>query len=412
MCVLYDIIIIGGGASGMISAIYAHKTNPQLKICIVEKNNRIGKKILTTGNGRCNLTNINAEVSNYHGRNSRFVMSALSKMNVYDTMDFFESIGVVAKIEADGKVYPYSLQASSVVDALRYELERCGLGVFCDTDCKEIRIRDGVFCLYCANGRVFNSKKVIFSTGSIAGIKGEVSGSYSVIEGLGHKKTALLPALVQLKAADKKCASMKGVKVTAKACAYVCGELIREEYGEVLFTDYGLSGPPVFALSRIISEGISSGKTSEISLNLMPDKSTDEIYMHLLSRRRDVSLENYLLGMMNKFVGIRLIREITGEKLTQNATVLNDNLLYKLASIISDWRFEISGTNSFESAQVVAGGIDTNDFNPSTMESRLVPGLYATGEVLDIDGDCGGYNLQWAWSSGMVAGTNAAEGLN
>ena len=409
---LYDVIVIGGGASGIISAIYAHKTNPQLKICLVEKNNRMGKKILVTGNGRCNLTNINADVSNYHGKNPRFVMSALSKMNVYETMDFFESIGVVAKTEDDGKVYPYSLQASSVVDALRYELDRTKCQVFCDTDCKEIRVKEGIFFLYCANGKVFNAKKVIFATGSIAGIKGDVNGSYSVVENLGHKKTNLIPALVQLKTADKKCASMKGVKVMAKASAYVSGNFIREEYGEVLFTEYGLSGPPVFSLSRIMSEGVSDGNVSEISLNLMPDKSVDEIYMHLLSRRRDVPLENYLLGMMNKFVGIRLIKDITEEKLTHNATILNDNILYKLATLISDWRFEISGTNSFESAQVVAGGIETADFNPSTMESGIVPGLYLAGEVLDIDGDCGGFNLQWAWSSGAVAGRSAAETLS
>lgn len=409
---LYDILIVGGGASGMISAIFAHKTNPKLKICIVEKNNRVGKKILTTGNGRCNLTNMNTEPSNYHGRNPRFVMSALSKMNIYDTLDFFEGIGVVAKTEDDGKVYPYSLQASSVVDSLRYELERSGCQVFCDTDCKEIRVKDGVFCLYCANGKVFNAKKVIFATGSIAGIKGDTAGSYSVVENLGHKTTDLIPALVQLKTKDKKCASMKGVKVMASASAYVSGEMIRSEYGEVLFTDYGLSGPPIFSLSRIMSDAVNSGKKAEISINLMPDKSTDDIYMHLLTRRKDVPLENYLLGMMNKFVGIRLIKDITEEKLTAASSVLNDNILYKLATLISDWRFEISGTKSFESCQVVAGGIETADFNPSTMESKLVTGLYLTGEVLDIDGDCGGYNLQWAWSSGAVSGISAAESIS
>jgi len=339
-------------------------------------------------------------------------MSALSKMNIYDTLDFFESIGVVAKTEDDGKVYPYSLQASSVVDSLRYELERSGCEVFCDTDCKEIRVKDGVFCLYCANGKVFNAKKVIFATGSIAGIKGDTSGSYSVVENFGHKTTDLIPALVQLKTKDKKCASMKGVKVMAQASAYVSGELTKSEYGEVLFTDYGLSGPPIFSLSRIMSDAVNSGKKAEISLNLMPDKSTDDIYMHLLSRRKDVPLESYLLGMMNKFVGIRLIKDITEEKLTLSATVLDDNILYKLATIISDWRFEISGTKSFESCQVVAGGIETADFNPSTMESKLVPGLYLTGEVLDIDGDCGGYNLQWAWSSGAIAGMSAAESVH
>lgn len=408
---LYDILIVGGGASGMISAIYAHKTNPKLKICVVEKNSRVGKKILVTGNGRCNITNMNTDVSNYHGANPRFVMSALSKMNTYDTLDFFERIGIVAKTEEDGKVYPYSLQASSVVDALRYELERCACEIVCDTDCKEIKIKEGIFFVYAANGKVFNAKKVIFSTGSIAGIKGDTTGSYFVVENLGHKTTDLIPALVQLKTKDKKCASMKGVKVMAEASAYVSGEKVRSEYGEVLFTDYGLSGPPIFSLSRIMSDAVNSGKKAEISLNLMPDKSTDDIYMHLISRRKDVSLENYLLGMMNKFVGIRLIKDITEEKLTTTATVLNDNILYKLATLISDWRFEISGTNSFESCQVVAGGIETSDVNPSTMESKLVSGLYLTGEVLDIDGDCGGYNLQWAWSSGALAGISAAKSI-
>ncbi len=395
----------------MISAIFAHKTNPQLKICIVEKNNRVGKKILTTGNGRCNLTNINAGVEDYHGKNPRFVTAALLKMNVYDTMDFFESIGIVSKIEDDGKVYPYSLQASSVTDALRFEIERCNVEVFCDTACREIKKKDDSFILYCANGKVFNAKRVIFSVGSMAGIKGDTTGSYFVAENLGHKKTSLIPALVQLKTKDKKCASMKGVKVMATASAYVSDKMIRSEYGEVLFTEYGLSGPPVFSLSRVMSEGVSKGEKSEISLNLMPDKSVDDIYMHLLSRRKDVSLENYLIGMMNKFVGIRLIKDITDEKLTSDATVLNDNILYKLATLITDWRFEISGTNSFESAQVVAGGIDTSQVNPSTMESRIVPGLYFGGEVLDIDGDCGGYNLQWAWSSGVLCGISAAESI-
>jgi len=375
----------------------------------VEKNGRVGKKILVTGNGRCNLSNTDIRVENYHGANPRFVTSALHQLDGVATLDFFEGLGVMAWTE-EGKIYPYSLQASSVLDVLRTATAMRGIEEICEFDCVHLQKAGEGFVVCAKDGRTFRAKRVIAACGSIAGIKGDEGGSYGLLEWLGHTRTALYPSLVQLKTRENP-ASVKGVKFMGTACVYVDGTMQQEEYGEILFTDYGLSGPPIFALSRIASVETAAGRKVEIGLNLMSDKTKDEIYAHLLNRNRHVPLEGFLIGMLHKLVAVRLLKEITDQKMTAQATVLNGTHLYRLAELICDWRFEITGTNPWSAAQVCAGGICTEEFNPSTMESKLVQGLYCTGEMLDIDGDCGGYNLQWAWSSGAVAGMHAAQGL-
>lgn len=406
---MYDIIVVGGGASGMMSALSAKDYNEKLSVGIVEKNDRLGKKILATGNGRCNLTNLQLDIDRFHGNNVSFSIGAFSKFDNNAAIEYFKSLGIYPKIE-ENKVFPYSLQASSVVDVLRLNLKNYGIDEICNFDCIKVEKLDGIFKLYSKDGRIIGAKKVIMCFGGQAAPKFGTDGkSYKLLENLGHKLCDTYPSLVQVKTDSKKVIAMKGVKVDCVVSAYVNNKFIKKEFGELLFTEYGLSGPCIFQLSRIASVEICNGNNVEFHLDIMPELTREDVYYHLLSRNKYVPVEDFLTGMINKLCARQLLKICGVEKFNTTATVLTDEMINILADTIKCWKFQINGTNGWQNAQVTAGGIDTCDFNPSTMESKLVSGLFACGELLDIDGDCGGFNLQWAWSSGYIAGFECAK---
>ena len=408
---MFDIVIVGGGASGMMSALSAKDYNSNLSVAIVEKNDRVGKKILSTGNGRCNLTNTDINIDRYHGNNVSFAIGALNKFNYDATIDYFTSLGIFPKTEGN-KVFPYSLQASSVVDVLRMNLKKYCIDEICNFECTKIEQLTNSFKLYSKSGNTVTCKKLIMSFGGAAGPKFGTDGtSYALLKRFGHKLSDTYPGLVQVKTNPKKVIPMKGVKVDCNVSAYVNNQFVKSEFGELLFTEYGLSGPCIFQLSRIASVQTSKGNNVDFYVDIMPELTVEEVYYHLCARNRFVPVEEFLTGMINKLCARQLLKICGVEKFNTTSEILTDDMLKKLAETIKSWKFEIIGTNSWQNAQVTVGGIDTSDFNPSTMESKLIKGLYACGELLDIDGDCGGFNLQWAWSSGYIAGQECAKQL-
>lgn len=394
------IAVIGGGASGLMAAIAA-KTDHNT-VTIYEREKRVGRKILATGNGRCNMTNINADASHYYGADSGFVSEAVKRFWVRETLDFFTECGILWKEEKNGRVYPYSDSASSVLDALRHRARRKGIIIECEFDVKDIKKTAAAFKIQAYDGRSAESDRVIIAAGGKAAPSLGSNGSgYGLLKSFGHRITSLSPSLVQIKTETDIVKKLQGIKLNAKLSI---GN--SSEEGEILFTDYGLSGPPVFSLSAVLA-----GNDRAI-IDIMPEYSYNDILDMLKSRCAylyDVPLDEFLTGMLNKRVGQAVLKTAGAVPLSRMASDLKERELKTIASVIKAWSFRITGTQSWNNAQVTKGGAETEQFDSGTMQSKLVKGLFACGEVLDIDGDCGGYNLQWAWSSGFIAGTSAGK---
>lgn len=399
------IAVIGGGAAGLTAAISAARAGAD--VTVFERLDRAAKKILATGNGRCNLTNLGADISHYHGETVKFVSGALNRFWVQDTLNFFLEIGLVTKTEEGGKVYPYSLQASAVSDVLRMEAERLSVPVRCGFEVTDIVKNKNGFKLIFSNGKSFVCGSVILTAGGKASPNLGSNGSgYTLSKKMGHSITPLFPSLVQVKTDNTYTKALQGLKIIARACFCENNTVKKEAFGEVLFTDYGLSGPPIFDLSRLSSVS----KNGEIVLDIMPEYTKDEVQKLLKDRiSASKTLENYFTGLLPKKLGQILLKSCGIAPLSQKSTVLSAKEISALTEKIKGWHFKVLGTMSWNNAQVTAGGVRTSEVNPATMESKLVKNLFLAGEVLDIDGDCGGYNLQWAWSSGYLAGLNAAK---
>ena len=394
--------IIGGGASGMMAAIAAAE-NKNADVHIFERQARVGKKLSATGNGRCNLTN--RSPAPYMGEAPDFGNFALTSFGVVETLRYFARLGLYTVTEESGRVYPYSDQANSVVDVLRLGLEKENITVHlgCEIE-KAEKTQDG-FRLFTTEGDYF-CNKLIIACGGIAGSKlgGTMSG-YRLLSAFGHKSTRLRPSLVQLTSDSAFLPSLKGVRANGEVKILRDGALFAQSLGEIQFTEKGLSGPVIFEVSRDACEG--RGKwVAEI--DLLPDV-TEETLTNMLRVRKNTHLssEELFTGILHN----RLGRVVTKEAGIGNCPIsyLSEQELTEAAQMCKHFSFRLTGTLGMEAAQVTAGGVLTKDFDPQTMESRLMPGLYACGEVLDIDGKCGGYNLQWAWSSGYLAGKSAGE---
>ena len=394
------IAVIGGGASGLTAAIAAARQG--VETVILEKEKRIGKKIPATGNGRCNLTNVYADISRYYSEDIECVENMTRKFWVSETLDFFEQLGLLTKTEPDGKVYPYCDRATAVLDILRFEIQRLNIKIITEFDVKSIFKTGKVFKINSYDGRTIKADKVIAAMGGKASPQLGSNGSgYAVLEKFGHTVTKLYPSLVQIKTDNISVKSLKGIKVEADA--RISGTDYAET-GEILFTDYGLSGPPVFSLSSRIKTG------DTITLDIMKEYSEEEVVELLKKARKPYkSVENYMVGILDKRIGMALIKECFSVSFADSSDIIDEQKIQKLARKIKSWEFRVAGTMSWNNAQVTKGGIRTKEINPYTMESRLVPGMYICGEILDVDGDCGGFNLQWAWSSGYIAGSSAAD---
>ena len=399
--------IVGGGASGMAAALAASQ-NPNVEVILFERQARLGRKLLATGNGRCNLSNIRAEKGGYHGEDPGFSAYALTQMNPEDTLMWFRDLGLLTVTEPSGRVYPYSDQANSVLDVLRYALERPNIQLRLGQEVQKVSYSADGFTVY-TDAEHVRCDKLIVACGGLAGTKlgGSMSG-YKLLAKLGHKATKLRPALVQLKSSWGGVVALKGVRANCHVEIFRDGALYAQSTGEMQFTDYGISGPVVFEISRDVcyGDGVWSAK-----IDFIPQWDVDTLY-EALQRRLDRALpaEELLTGILHNRLG-RVLVKAAGIRDKNMISELTPQQLRSVCTAVKGFELALTEPMGMEHAQVTAGGVLTRDFDPKTMQSRLVPGLYACGEVLDIDGDCGGYNLQWAWSSGFLAGKNAGEGI-
>ena len=402
-----EIAVIGGGASGMMAAITARKSGKE--VVILERKDRILKKVLITGNGRCNITNVNADISNYFGKNISSVENILNSFNPQDTMDFFNGLGIVCNEENRGKVYPLSGQASSVVDALRFEAERLGIKIETEFYVRKIE-KDGFkFKIYSEDRKKIEADRVILAAGGQSYPELGSNGSgFELAKELGHNVTRLSPSIVQLKTEKNQVKGLQGIKTDVVVTAYGDNKKICTYDGELLFTDYGISGNVVFNISFVMP----LYKNVEFEIDFMEKFDYNELYEILKERKKMMShltMENYFNGMINKKLG-QFLSKVSGiEKLSKPVKDLNDSEIRKLCTVLKKYRIKILDTTGFKNAQVTAGGVSLNEVNTETLESRIVKGLYFSGEVLDVYGECGGFNLQWAWASGYIAGKNSAK---
>ncbi|KUO52738.1 MAG: flavoprotein [Desulfitibacter sp. BRH_c19] len=405
------VIVIGGGASGMVAAIVAARN--EAKVTILERNPRIGKKILATGNGRCNFTNVNADITCYQGNNPRFAYSTLTGFTVQETLEFFEKLGIAPKVEDLGKVFPTSDQASSVLDVLMYELNKTGVNIVCDAYVESIRKEANTFKVKFAEGGELIGDSVILAAGGKAMPSTGSDGSgYGLAEKLGHTITAIFPALVQLKLEGSFFKQIAGVKFVGTAEILQNNKTVAQDKGDILFANYGVSGPPILQISRKAGELLQKGKEVVLKLTILDKMAKEELRELIIKRFNNDSQKTLgfsLVGLINKRLIPVLLKEAGLTDLKRPVASVSSKEREKIITILQDWRFNVSGTKSWPSAQVTAGGIVTNEINPTTMESKIVKGLFLAGEIIDIDGLCGGFNLQWAWSSGYIAGKSASH---
>lgn len=401
-------LIIGGGASGLTAAITAAREGAL--VTLLEHMPRVGKKILSTGNGRCNMTNLALSASCYRCGEPDFPMKVIGRFPVPETLAFFRRLGIVTT-ERNGYVYPASGQAQTVLDALREEVESLKIRVICD--CGELTVKkDGARFFVRSDVGTFFGDFLILAAGSMAApATGSDGSGYKLSKAFGHSVKKPLPALVQLRCRGDFFKSVAGVRTEAKVSLYGNGEFLCEDRGELQLTDYGISGIPVFQVSRFAAEALDKKKKVEAVLDFFP--SIDEGAFFALLREQQKyfagrTCESFLNGIFHKKLAVMFLKQ-AGIRPAREVSELSKRELSALTSLIKGFSIPVTATNPFEQAQVCMGGVKTREVNPSTMESRLVPDLYFAGEILDVDGICGGYNLQWAWSSGYLAGKSAAE---
>jgi predicted Rossmann fold flavoprotein len=407
------VAIIGGGASGLVAAIFAK--NNGAEAVVLEQMDRVGKKILATGNGRCNISNTNLDISNYFGRDPQFARMVLENFNYRMTEDFFENLGIDYKIEEQGKVFPSSEQASSVLDVLRYELERIGVETLCDSRVVKITRNNNNFTLIVNDDRKIAADRIIVATGGKAAPNLGSNGSgYILAESFGHKIVDPFPALVQLKLDSPFLKALKGIKFDGTAEIISENNSSEKACGEILFTEYGVSGPPILSLSRLASESIRNQQKTILRISIIDYKSEIALEDYLNARfekQKHKTIFFSLVGFINKKLIPVILKEAGIDNIHKPVRETTLTERKRIGSILQKWEFQVIGTNSWKAAQITAGGISVREINNLTLESKLSPGIFFAGEVIDIDGACGGYNLQWAWSSGALAGQNAAKAI-
>ena len=413
------VAVIGGGAAGMMAAIEAARAGAI--VTMIEKNPQLGKKLATTGNGRCNYTNLDMEDrigGKFRGFHPEFAVPALDALPPEAVLDWFRAIGVEPRFRGS-YVYPNSDQASAVVDALREELHRLSVKVHYNAEVKSVQRIDtdtGYFMIQCTDA-VVKADRVILAAGSKAAPKtGSNGDGYFIARKLGHTIVPYVPALCGIRCAGDAFRALAGIRTEAALELVIDGHSVDREAGELQLVDYGISGIPVFQLSRYAAYALQEGKKAAVYINFLPgftDEAEDprecalRLYRQRQQRLAGRKMESFFTGLLHQKLGQLLLR-MASVRPELPVAELSEKQLRSLASLSVRFKAECVEMNGFLQAQVVAGGVDTTEVDPCTMASRLVPGLYFAGEVLDIDGICGGYNLQWAWASGFVAGRHAA----
>lgn len=402
---MYDVIIIGAGASGLMAA--ATAASKGARVALLEHKDDIGKKILATGNGRCNFTNTDMSVNKFHGSKS-LIKNGLSQFNYADTIRFFKELGIPAYDNA-GYIYPNSRQAASVVAAFRMELMRLHVDVktgISITDIKPADDRPG-YCIQTDQGS-FKSKRLIIACGLTASPKLGSDGSlFRQIETLGHHIQKPLPALCGFSCDGLNFKKITGVRCDATVASVIDGQMTEQNTGELQLADYGISGIPVFQISSLMSRAIDKGQRVEVIIDFLPAFSDDELNRYIKDRiittTDNRSLNEMLNGLLNNKLLLELIHK-SGVSPDKKGRLLTDDDCKSLTRSIKHTAVSVKKPRGLEFAQVCAGGIYTKEIDVRTLESKIHPGLYFCGELLDVDGICGGYNLQWAWTSGYIAG--------
>ena len=398
-------IIIGAGAAGLCAAITAARAGQS--VTLLEQNTKIAKKILVSGNGKCNIDNKYIDSRRFHSQNPSFIEDVLTAYGFDVVEKFFTSIGLELIEGKEGKIFPMSLQASSVVELLEYEAKRAGVEIFCDCTVTSIDKNADTFTVETSQGSKI-SKKLLLTSGSPAAPQlGGSNSGYAFAAKMGHSLVPRHPSLVQLCSEENWVKGASGVKVAGLAQLYANGEYITEKKGDLLFTNYGISGLAILDLSREVSTRLANFDYCELNLDLIPEMSKEKLINLLLSRIKKESekpLALWLQGIINKKL-ISIILEQSKCKVRVEDQ-LNRKEINKLVHTIKNLKLSINDTKGFAGAEVATGGIDTTEVNPKTMESKLVPNLYFAGEILDVDGDRGGFNFHFAWVTGMRVGTN------
>lgn len=429
-----DVAVVGAGAAGMMAAIEASRAGA--KVLLIERNQEPGKKLATTGNGRCNYTNLDMENlagGKYRGCDPQFAVTAIENFGTEKTVGWFRDIGIEPKYRGT-YVYPNSDQASSMVTALWDEAVHSGVQILFDTLIRKIRRDDpdagktpgkesdssylkkseGFLLDIEGSDRVIRAKKLILATGSRAVPKtGSTGDGYVWAKAMGHTLVPQVPALTAVKCKGSQYKDMAGVRTDARLSVRVGGETVASEEGELQLTDYGISGIPVFQISRYVAYGLRDGKEVSVYINFLPNISDNkeeisEFYKERAERLVYKEMGSFFTGLLNQKLGNVILRMANIDRKLP-VSKLSEKQLKALSALTVSFKAECVEVNPFANAQCTAGGINTAEVDPHTMESKLVKGLYFAGEILDIDGICGGYNLQWAWSSGFIAG-NAAAG--
>lgn len=386
---IYDLIIVGGGAAGMFGGIVA--TGNGKNVAIIEKNEALGKKILATGNGKCNFTNTKWKEDSFRG-DFDFAYKVYDKFDYKKTLEFFEEIGIY-HYERDGYCYPYSRQAKAVCDCLLHKLYKLGVEIFSETSVVKIKKKEVFEIEAIKDGKVqiFHSKKVLITTGGKSySCLGSDGSGYTLAKALGHKITPVYPALVKLYVKEN-VKALDGVRAIAKLSLIIENKKY-ETKGEIIFGKNSVSGIPIFEISRYCAEAIAGGKETDISIDFFPDIDREKLQEIIKRRSENISSKTYrlLIGLIN-------------DKLASYYSNLGANGEDGLVESLKNMRLSVTKAGEFDIAQVTAGGVDTKEIDCENMESLLVDGLYFAGEVVNVDGNCGGYNLQWAWSSAYVA---------
>lgn len=400
------VAVIGGGAAGLTAAISATKHGA--KVTIFEHNTRVGKKILSTGNGKCNLTNTKIKKSCYRSGENDFPLKVINKFNFEKTISFFEYLGLPVT-EKNGYVYPTSMQAASVLDVLRACCEKFDVEIVFSEEISVHKAESGFNVV--SNNKSYSFESIIIATGGMAApATGSDGSGYDLAKQFGHNIIKPLPSLCALKCSSFDFKSVAGVRTKGTISLTVSGKYVFEETGEIQFTNYGISGIPVFNASYYASRALYESKNVRAVIDLYPYMTLDKLITFLNNKKNtfpNQTIEFLLNGVMNKKFATALPK-LVNISLKKELDCLTEEEIILLASKIKKFEVKVYDTNGFENAQVTTGGINVNEINPETMESLFVKNVYFAGEIVDVDGICGGYNLQFAWSSGYLAGENSA----
>lgn len=419
-----DIAVVGGGASGLTAALaaakYFRRSNSKQKVLLLEGNDRVGRKILATGNGRCNLSNEAISDVSYYGDRERVarILSACSEAQV---KEMFADIGLLCSSDDQGRIYPNNLQAAAVLKVLRGACEETGVDCRCDSEIFSVIKQSHGFMLKASNGNEYFTRKLILCCGGKASPKHSCKqNGYVLAEQLGHSVTALHPALIQICCMEKITKSLKGLRSKAEVSLYVNGKIEAKEQGEVIFADGALSGICVFDLSVKLADLLQLGKVKrplqghvDLVLDLVPHISEGTLVAHLQRIQKNMPhmpVKDILSGVVNIRVGETILKRRVNDCL-RPVELLNVRQLSEIACDVKGFTFHVTDLAGWEQAQVTLGGIPLKECHTKTMESKCCGGLYIAGEMLEPAGKCGGYNLHFAWVTGMIAGNSAAENI-